>query len=54
MVNNKQIEALARKNALQWEQVKQVLKISNKYSKEQLMSMKAKELARTLAQLKKR
>ena len=47
------IVELARKNELQWIQVKAILSKTKKYSKETLMSMKPKALASLLVQVKK-
>lgn len=45
------VVALARKNALQWEQVKKVLSKTNKYKKDRLLDMKAEALTKLVLSL---
>lgn len=52
--NDRAIKALAKKNALRWNLVKQVLKLSNKYDRETLESFGTQKLASIVAELKKK
>ena len=45
--------ALAKKNALQWNLVKQAIALGSKKSKEKLLSLKSTALAAEVASLKK-
>ena len=46
------VEALAKKNLLQWTLVKEALALDSKLTQQKLLSLKATELAKEVAQLK--